>query len=132
VTLEIRVSAAVVVDADGRALVVRKTGTTVFMQPGGKREAGESAAQALVRELAEEIGVDIAVDALVPLGEFTTDAANEPGHRVVADAFRVDLGDAPVVRGAEIAEVRWIGSVDAAATPLAPLSRDLLLPLVWR
>jgi 8-oxo-dGTP pyrophosphatase MutT (NUDIX family) len=131
VTPEIRVSAAVVVDPDGRALVVRKEGTTLFMQPGGKREAGESAAEALLRELAEEIGVVVAADALVPLGEFTTDAANEPGHRVIADAFRVDLRDASVVRGAEIAEVRWIGSADAASTPLAPLSRDLLLPLAW-
>ena len=38
------VSAAVITDAAGRVLVVRKHGTTVFMQPGGKPEAGESGA----------------------------------------------------------------------------------------
>ena len=43
------VSAAVITDASGRVLVVRKHGTTVFMQPGGKPETGESAAEALAR-----------------------------------------------------------------------------------
>ena len=41
---QIFVSAAVITDAAGRVLVVRKHGTSVFMQPGGKPEAGESAA----------------------------------------------------------------------------------------
>jgi len=36
----IRVSAAVVTDSAGWALVVRKRGTEMFMQPGGKPEAG--------------------------------------------------------------------------------------------
>lgn len=130
-TPAIRVSAAVVTDAAGRALVVRKAGTVAFMQPGGKREPGESAAEALVRELVEEIGVSVAAHALVPLGTFETDAANEPGHRVVADAFRVELDPADVVLSGEIEELRWIAPVDADGIVLAPLSRDILLPLVW-
>lgn len=127
----IRVSAAVVTDEQGRALVVRKAGTTLFMQPGGKPEPGESAAEALVRELREEIGVDVTVDQLRALGRFETDAANEPGHRVVADAFALRLDPSAVAPAAEIAEARWITPADAAHVPLAPLSRDLLLPLVW-
>ncbi|MDQ4110455.1 MAG: NUDIX domain-containing protein, partial [Actinomycetota bacterium] len=38
-------------------LTVRKNGTTKFMLPGGKLEPGESAAEAAVREVAEELGV---------------------------------------------------------------------------
>jgi 8-oxo-dGTP diphosphatase len=131
VTPSIRVSAAVVVDDEGRALVVRKRGTAIFMQPGGKPEPGESADAALVRELAEELGVTVPLGALRPLGRFETDAANEPGHRVVADAFTVDLDASAVTPAAEIAEVRWISEQEASGIPLAPLSRDLLLPLVW-
>ncbi|WP_345801739.1 NUDIX domain-containing protein [Microbacterium sp. AZCO] len=130
-TREIVVSAAVVTDGAARALVVRKAGTTAFMQPGGKHEAGESPAAALVRELAEEIGLQIHEDDLSPLGRFETDAANEPGHRVVADAFLIEVDPASVGRSGEIEEIRWITAADAASLPLAPLSRDLLLPLLW-
>ena len=54
----IHVSAAVITDDAGRLLLVRKTGTTAFMQPGGKPELGESASQTLSRELAEELGIE--------------------------------------------------------------------------
>jgi len=45
--------AAVIVDADGRLLLVRKRGTERFMQAGGKIDAGETPAVALMRELHE-------------------------------------------------------------------------------
>ena len=79
-----------ITDAAGRVLVVRKHGTSVFMQPGGKPEPGESAAEALARELQEEVGLVVDPADLVPLGTFESDAANEAGHRVVAEAFRID------------------------------------------
>jgi 8-oxo-dGTP pyrophosphatase MutT (NUDIX family) len=47
----IRTAAAVIDDGAGNVLLVRKAGTRAFMQPGGKIDAGESAVDALVREL---------------------------------------------------------------------------------
>ncbi|MCT1477988.1 NUDIX domain-containing protein [Microbacterium sp. p3-SID336] len=128
---DIHVSAAVIVDDEGRVLVVRKHGTTRFMQPGGKPEAGESAAQTLIRELHEELGLLLAEDALRPLGTFVSAAANEPGHRVVAEAFATSVDPATVRVQAELAELRWITPVDAETLPLAPLSVEHLLPLAW-
>ena len=125
------VSAAVITDARGRVLVVRKHGTSVFMQPGGKPEAGESAAEALARELHEEIGLVVRPDALQPLGRFEADAANEPGHRVVAEAFRVAAEPDAVSPRAEIAELRWITPEEVSSMALAPLSLDFLLALAW-
>ena len=125
------VSAAVITDAAGRVLVVRKHGTSVFMQPGGKPEVGESAAQALSRELHEEIGLVVAPEALEPLGTFESDAANEPGHRVVAAAFRTTAEPAAVSAHAEIAELRWITPDDVASLALAPLSLEHLLAIAW-
>ncbi|WP_300267954.1 NUDIX domain-containing protein [Microbacterium sp.] len=130
-TADIHVSAAIIHDADGRVLVVRKHGTTRFMQPGGKPEPGESAAQTLARELAEELDLQVDETELRPLGRFISAAANEPGHRVVADAFALTV-DADAVRvQAEIAELRWITPDDIGTLPLAPLSVEHLLPLAW-
>ncbi len=133
-TGEVHVSAAVVVDDDGRALVVRKHGATVFQQPGGKPDPGESALDAVVREVAEETGIHADPGSFQPLGRFTDAAANEPDHVVVADAFvlRVAAGSAPAAPAAEIAELRWISRHEVPSTPLAPLSRNHLIDFAWR
>ncbi len=120
------VSAVVLRDLDGRVLTVRKRGTELFMFPGGKHEPGESAAQAAIRETREELGVELELALLTPLGAFVAAAANEDGHEVHADVFAhptVQIGD-PL---AEIEELRW---VDPAApdVALAPLLRDHVFP----
>lgn len=124
----IHVSAAVITDADGRLLLVRKAGTTAFMQPGGKPEPGETPAETLARELAEEVGLRVDPDAFEPLGSFTATAANEPGFAVVADVFRVDIGDQRPVPDAEIAELRWVTAASASGLEIAPLAREYFLP----
>ena len=128
---DIHVSAAVIVDEHDRVLVVRKHGTTRFMQPGGKPEPGESATQTLIRELDEELGVRLDESDLRPLGTFVSAAANEPGHRVVAVAFATTIDPAAVTVQAELAELRWISRADVGTLPLAPLSLEHLLPLAW-
>ncbi|MCT9821435.1 NUDIX domain-containing protein [Microbacterium sp. W1N] len=127
-TREIRVSAAVILDAEGRLLLVRKRGTTAFMQPGGKPEPGEAPADTLIRELHEEIGVLVAPAQLRALGEYRAHAANEPGFVVVADVFAVDLARRMPVVAAEIEEHRWATTADADDLEIAPLAREYFLP----
>lgn len=124
----IHVSAAVITDDAGRLLLVRKAGTTAFMQPGGKPERGESPAETLSRELEEEIGVRIPVGDLRPLGSYTAHAANEPGFLVVAEVFEADLDGAVPVIAAEIEELRWVTRADASELEIAPLARTYFLP----
>lgn len=124
----IHVSAAVILDDDGRLLLVRKTGTSAFMQPGGKPEPGETASETLSRELAEELGIHVAPHELRDLGSYTAAAANEPGFLVVADVFAADIGAQRPVVGAEIAELRWITRADADHLEIAPLARENFLP----
>ena len=127
----IQVSAVVLRDDQGRVLTVRKRGTSRFMFPGGKREPGESFEQAAVREAAEEVGIVLDPEQLVPLGTFTTAAANEDGHQVQAWVFehpRVQA-DAP---GAEIEELRWQDPALPYPADLAPLLAEAVFPALHR
>jgi len=125
----IRVSAVLAVDDAGRLLVVRKRGTDVWMQPGGKPEPGETPAETLARELHEELGVRLDPAELEPLGTFTTAAANEPGTTLIADVFRARI-EHPVVADAEIDAVMWMHPRDFAHHQLAPLIIEHMLALV--
>ena len=123
----ITVAAALIVDSTGRMLLVRKRGTRRFMQAGGKLEPGESALDACVRELEEELAVRVDRDALEPVGRFEVDAANEPGHLLRAEVFRLD-SDADLQPAAELEEAAWFTAAQARALGdrLAPLARELL------
>ena len=123
----IRIAAALLLEPNGQTLLVRKRGTQAFMQPGGKIDAGEQPAEALARELHEELGLIIEPSDAVYLGNFSAPAVNEPGYTVEADLFQVTI-DEPVSPAAEIEEVRWIDPATDGDLILAPLTRDLILP----
>jgi 8-oxo-dGTP diphosphatase len=124
----IRVVAALIRDDEGRVLLVRKRGTAVFMQPGGKRETGESDITALSREIGEELGCRVATAGARPLGTFDCAAANEPGFRVRAAVFAVDV-EGEIHPHAEIEQIAWVHPRAIPDLPLAPLTRDHVLPL---
>jgi len=122
------VAAVVFTDEDGRVLSVRKRGTHRFMLPGGKPEAGESAVQAAAREVHEELGVALAPDDLVLLGEYEAVAANEPGHLVRSTVFTHAGAVVPRI-GAEIEELRWASLDELEADPaVAELTSRRVVP----
>jgi 8-oxo-dGTP pyrophosphatase MutT (NUDIX family) len=121
----IPIAAAVITNDDGRVLLVRKHRTSFFMQPGGKLTAGETALDALQRELEEELGCLLVSSQF--LGFFAAPAANEPMHSVEAALFQV------VVSGrlepqAEIEEIVWVDPAATSGLHLAPLTRATFFP----
>jgi len=127
----IRIAAAVIRDRQGRLLLVRKRGTSAFMQPGGKIDANESALAALAREVIEELGCRIRPQTARFLGQFAAPAAHEAGKTVLADLFAVAI-DGDVIPAAEIEEVVWVDAAATGAYRLAPLTREWILPLLLR
>jgi 8-oxo-dGTP diphosphatase len=124
----IGVVAALIRDDAGRMLVVRKRGTAAFMQPGGKRDAGEDDLTALEREIREELGCQMVPGSAQALGQFNSAAANEPGWQVQASVYAVKV-DGAIAPQAEIAEALWIHPTALESIVLAPLTRDHVLPL---
>lgn len=129
--LMIVIAAAVITREDGRLLLVRKHGSDIFIQPGGKIEVGEHPRQALCRELHEELGLWVAEQELAPLGRGSAPAANEAGHTVRAEFFGLQLPQAladGLQVAAELAELRWIDPAQPGDLPIAALSRAFVLP----
>lgn len=64
------VVAAALVDADGRVLICQrpqgKALSGLWEFPGGKLELGETPEAALIRELREELGIEVKADCLAP------------------------------------------------------------------
>ncbi|WP_184720113.1 NUDIX domain-containing protein [Caulobacter sp.] len=116
---------AVIRDADGRMLLVRKRGTTTFMKPGGKRDTGEDDLTTLARELEEELGCRLVRAEL--LGHFSAPAANEAGFSVQSATYLATVaGD--IAAQAEIEELAWIDPAAPGDLRLAPLLTDKVLP----
>lgn len=115
-------------DADGRVLLVRKRGTAFFMQPGGKLKQGESDLESLVREIKEELGIEVDPSSAHFIGSFRAPAANEPGHFVDASLFR--LRPKGLIRPqAEIEEIVWIDPKNPGSVRCAPFTLDFVLPI---
>ncbi|QTE25682.1 NUDIX domain-containing protein [Propioniciclava sp. MC1595] len=118
-------------DEHGRLLLVRKRGTHRFMLPGGKVEQGETHLAAILREVSEEISLDLDPATITLLGTWSAGAANEPGLVISSDVFAAPLPGEPAASG-EIEELRWL-PVDrdadyAADATLSPMLVEHVLP----
>lgn len=126
------ISAVCFRDEQGHILTVRKRGTSKFMLVGGKLDDGETPAAAAVREVAEEVGLAIALADLELLGTFDSDAANEVDTRIKSTVYLAPLPDGGVpVAAAEIAELAWLDPATAGKRDdLAPLLQHDVIPLL--
>ena len=123
------VSAVALVDADGRVLLGQRAadkhmgGTWEF--PGGKVHAGETPENALVRELKEELGIDISQSCLAP---FTFASHTYETFHLLMPLFicRVWQG---TVQGMEGQALKWVRPNDMAKLEMPPADRPLVAML---
>ncbi len=118
------VAAGVIRDADGRLLLaqrpVGKHLAGLWEFPGGKCEPGESAHDALARELDEEVGIQI--DESRPLLSLTH-AYPEKIVRLLIREVRQWHGQA---HGREGQPIRWVSLDQAASLPMPEADRPML------
>jgi 8-oxo-dGTP diphosphatase len=99
--------AAGVIIKDRKALVEKSKTKEFFLAPGGKIEKGETPKQALVRELKEEVDIDVFEDDLEVFGTFYDKAA-------------------------EVEKIAWIDSKIPADMKLGSTFTEKIIPLLKR
>lgn len=100
-------------------LSVRSHGRDRFYLPGGKIEPGETAREAIKREINEELGVDLIPGTLMQLGTFAGQGHNQPDGAVVRMTCFTGYYSGTLTPASEIAELRW----------LSPRERHLMAPM---
>ncbi len=68
---------------DRKVLETLSKGKDTWYIPGGKRESGESDEQALIREMKEELSVDLLPETITLYGVFETQAHGKPDGTMV-------------------------------------------------
>ncbi len=127
------VAAAALTDADRRVLIAQrpagKSMAGLWEFPGGKVDPGETPEQALVRELREELGIEVCLECLAPF--VFASHAYEKFH-LLMPVFLCSKWDGEIEprEGQTIAWVRASRLRDypmpPADLPLIPYLRDLL------
>ncbi|MFO1120858.1 MAG: (deoxy)nucleoside triphosphate pyrophosphohydrolase [Hyphomicrobiales bacterium] len=124
------VAAVALVDADGRVLISKRPAGKqlggLWEFPGGKVEAGERPETALIRELKEELAIDVAESCLAPL-TFASHAYDEFHLLMPLYVCRRWQG---MVRGAEGQELAWVKPLRLRDYPMPPADVPLIPHLI--
>ena len=108
----------VVVDDQGRILLIRRTDNENWAVPGGGMDLGESISDAAVREVKEETGIDIEVTGVVGIYTNPRHVIEYTSNGEVRQEFSIVFTGRPVggspTPSSESSEVRW---VEPAAVP---------------
>ena len=120
------VVAAALVDRDGRLLVQQRPDggamAGLWEFPGGKLEPGETPEQALIRELAEELAIDVEEACLAPAC-FASDRIGDRHLLLLLYVCRKWRGT-PVARHASA--LRWVRPVELHGLAMPPADKPLI------
>ncbi|MBM3519919.1 MAG: (deoxy)nucleoside triphosphate pyrophosphohydrolase [Alphaproteobacteria bacterium] len=124
------VAAVALVDADGRVLLSRrpegKMLAGLWEFPGGKVEAGERPEAALIRELKEELAIDVSESCLAPL-TFASHSYEDFHLLMPLYVCRRWQG---IVSGAEGQELAWVRPERLRSYPMPPADLPLIPHLI--
>ena len=115
-------AASVAVFREGRILLAARgkpPSEGLFSLPGGMVEVGESLAEAALRELREEVGVEAKLIGLIAPVEFIErDEKGYIKHHVVIAAHAARWVSGEPQTGPEAKEIRWVTERDIADLPM--------------
>jgi len=112
---------------DGKILSTRSKGKTKYYIPGGKREANETDAQALSREIEEELTVALQLSSLSFVGIFEAQADGQKPGVLVRMTCYSGTYTGNLQPNSEIQEIVWLNYLDRdKVSPVDQLIFDYL------
>lgn len=115
---------------DRKVMLERHGGNEVYIIPGGKLEPGETAQQALVRELFEEFGITVVIDDLQEVGSFTSPAVHSPDRIVEIETFIVKKWSGEIILQEGIEGIVWMNSKNVIDYKVSPIAEKHIIPLL--
>lgn len=106
---------------EGKLLSARSKNKTLFYIPGGKREVGESDEQALMREVKEEISVDLIPSSLKYAQTFSAQADGKTSDTIVKLTCYFADYKGELCPDAEIEEIDFIAYENKALCSLGSI-----------
>ena len=97
---------------DKHILSAKSFGKDKYYIPGGKREAAETDAVALCREIKEELGIDLRTETLQFVGSYKAQAHGHPNGTLVQMTCYTAGFTGSLKASAEIAEIKWLTYLD--------------------
>lgn len=120
------VVAAALIDGDGRVLVQQrpqgKAMAGLWEFPGGKVEEGELPEAALIRELHEELGIDVEKACLAPVC-FASESLGERHMILLVYICRKWRG---IPQALEAPAIRWVRPLDLHGLDMPPADKPLI------
>lgn len=102
--------AAGILIKDRRLLIEKSNDKEFFIAPGGSIEQGETAKQALVRELQEEFSIQTTEADFEEFGEFNANAAGQEDRIVHMQVFLVKNWTGEPTPSNEVEKILWVTS----------------------
>ena len=120
------VAACALIDADGRVLIAQrpqgKAMAGLWEFPGGKVESGERPEVSLIRELKEELGIDVKEECLAPL---TFASHLYPDFHLLMPLYVCRRWDG-LVQGKEGQKLKWVRPTALRDYPMPPADEPLI------
>ena len=109
-------------------LMLRTKGKNMFFAPGGKLDPNETSQEALIRELKEEIKIEIDSKDVSFFNDYIAPAAGNEKVQLKMSVFMIHDYSGEISPSSEIDEIAWVNSTNIGEYELSSIFKESVFP----